>query len=80
MKFTNALTRLIDPKTKNRKLTRQKWDGRGLFVRAQWPDERSKMSSPYLYITDPTALMGPGITPWTPSQADLFEDDWVEVK
>ncbi len=57
--------------------TRDGWNGKGIFIRAQWPDENSKMGNPYLYI-DATALGGE-CNPWIPSQTDLFAADWREV-
>jgi hypothetical protein len=53
---------------------RDGWNGKGLKVRAQFPDEHSKMGNPYLYI-DATALGGT-LNPWVPSQTDLFAEDW----
>jgi hypothetical protein len=58
-------------------VTRDGWNGKGLKVAAQIPDENSKMGNPYLYI-DATA-MGGKLTPWTPSQTDLFAEDWHRV-
>jgi hypothetical protein len=59
------------------KVARLGWNGKGLFVQAQFPDENSKMGNPYLYI-DATALGGT-LNPWIPSQTDLFADDWTLV-
>lgn len=56
------------------KITRVGWNGKGLFVEVQFPDEHSKMGNPYLYI-DAKALGGK-LTPWVPSQTDLFAEDW----
>lgn len=60
-----------------RKITRSGWNGKGLFVMAQFPDENSKMGNPYLYI-DATALGGE-CNPWVPSQTDVFAEDWEAV-
>lgn len=60
------------------KIARDGWNGKGLFVQAQYPDENSKMGNPYLYI-DATALGGKR-NPWVPSQTDLFADDWYIVE
>jgi hypothetical protein len=60
------------------KVARKGWNGQGLFVKAQFPDEHSKMGNPYLYI-DATALGGK-LNPWVPSQTDLFADDWFRVE
>lgn len=70
MDFSEALTQV---KLGN-KIYRKGWNGVGLRVRAQFPDEHSKMGNPYLYI-DATALGGK-LTPWVPSQTDLFGEDW----
>jgi len=59
---------------KGERITRSGWNGKGLFVTAQFPDEHSKMGNPYLYI-DATALGGK-LNPWVPSQTDLFAEDW----
>ena len=72
--FSNAFDKLCDGK----KLSRRGWNGKGLFVSAQFPDENSKMGNPYLYI-DASALGGK-LNPWVPSQTDLFAQDWYEVK
>jgi hypothetical protein len=60
------------------KFAREGWNGKGLFITAQYPDENSKMGNPYLYI-DATALGGT-LNPWVPSQTDLFADDWSQVE
>lgn len=60
------------------KVAREGWNGKGLFVKAQFPDEHSKMGNPYLYI-DAKALGGE-CNPWVPSQTDLFATDWFVVK
>lgn len=55
-------------------VTRKGWNGKGLLVQAQYPDDHSKMGNPYLYI-DARALGGER-NPWVPSQTDLFAEDW----
>lgn len=62
---------------KGGKIQREGWNGKGLFVTAQFPDSHSKMGNPYLYI-DATALGGER-NPWVPSQTDLFAEDWKLV-
>lgn len=75
MSFSEVLTQL---KAKDQNgFSRKGWNGEGLFIRAQFPDENSKMGNPYLYI-DATALGGT-LTPWVPSTGDLFADDWFTV-
>jgi hypothetical protein len=48
------------------------------LVKAQFPDENSKMTLPYLYIEYPeTAKTTPGgKCPWLASQTDLMAEDW----
>lgn len=48
------------------------WNGKGQRLRLQVPDEHSKMSLPYIYIT---TAAGESV-PWVASQSDLLADDW----
>lgn len=67
--FSEALEAL----KKGFKVTRQGWNGKGMYLKAQFPDENSKMEKPYIYI-----FPGEGFTvPWVASQADLFGEDWI---
>lgn len=60
---------------------RSGWNGSGLTVRMQVPDENSKMTLPYLYIEYPaTSRVTPGARcPWVASQTDLMALDWEMV-
>jgi len=66
------------------KLARVGWNGKGIFLELQVPNEHSKMSSTYIYIdttglqTD-NALAPRVLVPWLPSQTDILSEDWVEV-
>lgn len=62
-----------------KKAARLGWNGRGMWVELQRPDEHSKMTLPYLYLNYPTdALNTPGArVPWLASQTDLLAEDWV---
>lgn len=73
MDFSEAFRRV----KQGSKISRIGWNGKGLFVEAQYPDENSKMGNPYLYI-DAKALGGER-NPWVPSQTDLFANDWTLV-
>lgn len=55
------------------------WNGKGLKVRIQFPDENSEMTLPYLYIEYPTdAQNTPGAKcPWLASQTDMLAEDWI---
>lgn len=66
------------------RVAREGWNGRGIFIEAQWPDEDSKMTNPYIFI-DTTRLQTDNAAaprcrvPWVASQTDLFAEDWVVV-
>lgn len=54
------------------RLTREGWNGRGMWIALQRPDAGSKMTQPYLYMKTATG----GLVPWLASQADLLSEDW----
>lgn len=56
-------------------VTRIKWNGRGMWLAMQKPDERSKMTLPYIYI----CTVDGEYVPWLASQTDMLADDWVKV-
>lgn len=67
------------------KVRRKGWNGKGIFIELQVPDEHSKMTHPYIYIdttglqTDnPNALKDR--VPWLASQTDMLADDWEVVE
>lgn len=79
MRFSEALAEL-QMATPNIAIFRPSWNGNAefshlprprQFVQVQRPDAHSKMNNPYLYIVQPN-----GLTPWVPSQGDLFAEDW----
>ncbi len=63
------------------KLARKGWNGKGIFIELQKPDENSKMSSPYIFI-DTTGLQTDNVdapksrVPWLASQTDMLAKDW----
>lgn len=67
------------------KVARKGWNGKGIFVELQVPDENSKMSHPYAYI-DTTGLLSNNSdatrnrVPWLPSQTDMLSEDWIFVE
>ena len=69
----------------SRKFRRSGWNGKGIYITGQWPDEHSKMTYPYIYIetsgliTD-NADAPKGRVPWLASQTDMLADDWEEVE
>ncbi len=69
--FSWALERLKEGAT----VTRKGWNGKGMWLEAQFPDEYSKMSLPYIYMKTATD----DLIPWLASHTDLFAEDWEEV-
>ncbi len=63
------------------KIARSGWNGKGLWVELQRPDEHSKMTLPYLYLNYPAdAQNTPGArVPWLASQTDILAEDWHQV-
>ena len=66
------------------RVARDDWNGIGIFIELQTPDEHSKMTSPYIYI-DTTGLetdndaAPKSVVPWLASQTDLLAEDWNGV-
>ena len=58
------------------KVARQGWNGKGMFIKLQNPDENSKMRLPYIYMS----TAGGELVPWIASQTDLLREDWVIIK
>ena len=63
------------------KVARQGWNGKGLWLELQTPDEHSKMTLPYIFISYPDdAANTPGArVPWLASQTDVLAQDWELV-
>ncbi|WP_110933267.1 DUF2829 domain-containing protein [Paenibacillus bouchesdurhonensis] len=67
------------------RVARSGWNGKGIFIELQRPDEHSKMTSPYIFI-DTTGLQTDNLkapksrVPWLASQTDMLAEDWEVVK
>ena len=53
-------------------MCRPSWNGTGMRVKIQYPDQYSKMTQPYMYLEKASGER----TPWVPSTGDLFAQDW----
>lgn len=64
------------------KVARAGWNGKGMWLELQRPDEHSKMTLPYVYLNYPAdAQNTPGArVPWLASQTDMLADDWRIVE
>jgi len=67
--FSQALKYLKE----GRAVSRTGWNGKGMYLKLQVPDEHSKMQQPYIYINP----VGGELVPWVASQPDLLEEDWM---
>ena len=64
------------------RVERTGWNGKGIWLALQVPDEHSKMTLPYIYIEYPvghSACREGCRVPWHASQTDILANDWVEV-
>lgn len=49
------------------------WNGHGMYLSLQVPDEHSKMTLPYIYMR---TVQG-DLVPWLASQTDMLARDWM---
>ena len=69
------------------KVARKGWNGKGLSVELQAPDENSKMTLPYIFMNYPPTPASDTApvnhinarVPWLASQTDMLAEDWMEV-
>lgn len=62
-----------------KKVSRTGWNGKGMWLKLQVPDEHSKMTLPYVYMEYPAghvAYPSGSRVPWLASQTDLLAEDW----
>lgn len=67
------------------RVARKGWNGKGIYLEMQRPDEHSKMTLPYIYIvTNGLVTDNPdapkGVVPWLASQTDMLSVDWIIVE
>lgn len=69
------------------KVRRAGWNGKGLSIEMQVPDEHSKMTLPYLFMNYPCTPASDTApvnhinakVPWLASQTDMLSEDWKIV-
>ncbi len=69
-------SRALDQIKQGRKVQRQGWNGKGMYIEIQNPDENSKMTLPYIYMK----TVDNKIVPWLASQTDILANDWEIYK
>jgi hypothetical protein len=57
------------------RVSRVGWNGKGMYLEQQVPDENSKMTRPYIFMR---TVDGDRV-PWVASQSDLLMFDWEEA-
>jgi hypothetical protein len=57
------------------RVRRSGWNGKGMWLELQRPDEHSKMTLPYVYMSTAQG----DLVPWLCSQTDLLATDWEEA-
>jgi len=62
----------IEEMKAGKKVARAGWNGKGMFVMLQKPDEHSKMRRPYIYMSP----VDGELVPWIASQSDMLAEDW----
>lgn len=70
--FSRALEIL---KTGSARVARTGWNGKGMWLELQVPDEHSKMTLPYIYMKTADGHQ----VPWLASQTDMLSEDWEIV-
>jgi hypothetical protein len=70
--FGWALGQLKDGK----RVCREGWNGKGMWLALQRPDEHSKMTLPYIFMKTAQG----DLVPWLASQTDLLSEDWQLVE
>lgn len=55
------------------RVARDGWNGKGMWLALQVPDEHSKMTLPYIYMSTAQG----DLVPWLASQTDVLADDWT---
>ncbi len=81
--FSQALELMKD----GARMTRLGWNGVGMTVQIQFPDEHSANTLPYIYMVIPAGSSKQfgekgnqdNRVPWLASQTDMLAEDWVEI-
>ena len=72
LSFSEALKAL----KAGQKITNLNWNGKGMYLKIQTPDENSKMQLPYIYMKTAQGKL----VPWIASQSDLLENSWNVIE
>jgi hypothetical protein len=53
-------------------VSRSGWNGKGIYLGLQVPDENSRMTLPYIFMKTADGKF----VPWLASQTDILAEDW----
>ena len=78
----------IEALKKGKRVARAGWNDKGLSLELQRPDERSKMTLPYIFMAYPATPASDTApqshinarVPWLASQTDMLAEDWKIVE
>lgn len=81
MKDTMTFGEALEALKEGKQVYRDGWNGVGMWLSLQRPDEHSFMTAPYIYIEYPVnpnhhAHPNGSRTPWLASQNDMLSEDW----
>jgi len=65
----------IESLKRGNRVARAGWNGKGMWLSLQVPDEHSKMQHPYVFMSDAAGKL----FPWNPNNLDMLASDWQEV-
>ena len=55
-----------------RRVHRDGWNGKNMWIELQVPDAHSKMTLPYIFMSTAQGAL----VPWLASQTDILAEDW----
>lgn len=58
------------------RVSRSGWNRKKMWIKMQVPNEKSKMTLPYIYMK----TADDQLVPWLASQTDILANDWDVVK
>ena len=73
---TNSFGWAIEQLKAGKKVARSGWNGKGMHLELQRPDEHSKMTLPYIFMFTAQG----DYVPWLASQTDMLSEDWGLVE
>ena len=73
---TFGIGRAVKELHNGERICRLGWNGKGLWLELQVPDEHSKMTLPYIYMH---TVQG-DLVPWLASPTDILTIDWMVVE